>query len=202
MDEVEVLHRQILSCRLCQDAGFIENAAPVVWGRQSDRMMLIGQAPGITEVEARRPFWGRAGKELFRWMKSMGIEEADFRARVYMTAVTKCFPGRTTGGSGDRRPSQREVALCRPWLDAQLALIKPETILLVGSLAIERFFPKLPLSELIGLRFDRDGIRLIPLPHPSGASRWLNAPANRDLLNQALVLLQEEWARLYASKPA
>src|SRR5436309_15807627 len=110
METVEALHDRMLDCRLCQDAGYIERAAPVVWGRSGDRMMLIGQAPGITELEVRRPFQGRAGKELFRWMSSIGIAEETFRERVYMTAVTKCFPGRTPGGSGDRRPSGREIA--------------------------------------------------------------------------------------------
>jgi uracil-DNA glycosylase len=196
MDAIEDLHRRILACRLCQGAGYIEQAAPVVWGRRDDRIMLIGQAPGVTEVEVRRPFQGRAGRELFRWMRSVGIEEEAFRTKVYMTAITKCFPGRSSSGSGDRRPSPAEIALCRPWLEAQLELIRPETILPVGGLAIERFFPKQPLSELIGKRFWRDGAVLVPLPHPSGASRWLNAPKHRALLQQALALVREEWDRI------
>jgi len=197
MDAIERLHREILGCRRCEEAGFIERAAPVVWGRLGDRMMLIGQAPGVTELENRRPFQGRAGKELFRWMASVGIGEDDFRSRVYMTAITKCFPGRVAGGSGDRRPSPAEIALCRPWLDRQLALIRPAAILLVGGLAIERFLPKRPLHEVIGRRFEQGGTPLIPLPHPSGASRWLNATEHRALLRQALDLVRDEWNRCY-----
>lgn len=196
MDAVEELHGRILACRLCEEAGFIERAAPVVAGRSGNRMMLIGQAPGITELEVRRPFQGRAGKELFRWMRSIGIEEDELRSRVYMTAITKCFPGRSPGETGDRRPSPREIALCRPWLDAQLALIDPAVILLVGSLAIERYFPKTPLAELIGRRFERDGRVLIPLPHPSGASRWLNVAEHKELLRAALGHVRREWERL------
>lgn len=195
MDAIEQLHAEILACRHCETAGFIPRALPVVWGRTGNRMMLIGQAPGITEQEKRRPFAGRSGKELFRWMASIGIAEEEFRANVYMTAITKCFPGKAATGSGDRRPSGKEIALCRPWLERQLALVQPRAILLVGGLAIERYFPKQPLHELIGRRFEIDGRTLTPLPHPSGASRWLNVPEHRELLNEALQIVREEWLR-------
>jgi uracil-DNA glycosylase family 4 len=200
MDQVNALHARILACTACAGAGFIPFAAPVVAGHSGNRMMLIGQAPGVTELEVRRPFQGRAGKELFRWMASIGIREDDFREQVYMTAITKCFPGRVPCGSGDRRPSGKEIALCRPWLEEQLALIRPQTILPVGGLAIERYFPKQPLTDLIGRRFERDGVVLVPLPHPSGASRWLNAPANRALLAEALQQVRGEWDRVVLSR--
>jgi uracil-DNA glycosylase len=196
MDPLKQLHQQILGCRLCEEAGLIERAAPVVAGSANNRMMLIGQAPGVTELGARRPFHGRAGRELFRWMRSIGIEEEEFRSGVYMTAITKCFPGRARNGSGDRRPSQREIALCRPWLEAQLATVQPEAILLVGGLAMERFFPGRPLDDLVGRRFERDGIALVPLPHPSGASRWLNVPEHKTLLVAALAHVRAEWDRV------
>jgi uracil-DNA glycosylase len=196
MSNLDVLHSTILGCRLCQDAGYIERAAPVVAGFEDNRIMLIGQAPGITELEVRRPFAGRAGRELFRWMGSIGIEEEEFRRRVYMTAITKCFPGKAPGGNGDRRPSRAEIILCSPYLQAQLTLIQPQVIILVGGLAIERYFPKRPLSDLIGRCFDRDGADYIPLPHPSGASRWLNAPENRVLLTTALQHVRAAWDAL------
>ncbi len=193
MDPVEALHARILACTKCADAGLIDQAAPVVSRRQGNRMMLVGQAPGITEVEARRPFHGRAGRELFRWMASIGIAEDEFRANVYMTAITKCYPGKSPSGSGDRRPSSTEITLCRSWLEQQLALIKPETILLVGTLAIEHLLSREPLNKVIGRRFVVDGITYVPLPHPSGASRWLNHAANKLLLTDALQLVREEW---------
>ena len=201
MDPVEELHERILACRLCQEAGFIQRAAPVVAGRAGNRMMLIGQAPGVTEQEIRKPFAGRAGRELFRWLRSIGIEEEEFRSSVYMTAITKCYPGRSAGSSGDRRPSQREIVLCRPWLEAQLSLIQPQTVLLVGTLAIERYFPRTPLSELIGRCFKQAEMTLIPLPHPSGASRWLNAPEHQALLRQALSHVRTEWERTMIGLP-
>jgi uracil-DNA glycosylase len=201
MDAVAELHARILACRLCQDAGYIERAAPVVAGKSGNRIMLIGQAPGVTELEVRRPFAGRAGKELFRWMASIGINEEEFRDRVYMTAVTKCFPGRTGGGSGDRRPNRQETELCAPYLDAQFSLIDPRAVLLVGGMAIERFFPRTSLDLLIGGQIERDGILYIPLPHPSGASRWLNDHGHRALLRQGLDHVRRVWD-LFASDQA
>jgi uracil-DNA glycosylase family 4 len=168
----------------------------VVSGRVTDRIMLIGQAPGVTEGETRRPFNGKAGRQLFRWLESIDITEAEFRSHVYMTAITKCFPGRSPGGSGDRRPSPLEIALCRPWLEESLRLVKAEVILLVGTLSIERYLGSRSLAELIGQSFQMDGVVLVPLPHPSGASRWLNLPEHKELLARALKHVRFEWQRL------
>ncbi len=165
-------------------------------GHPDNRIMLIGQAPGVVEQVDRLPFRGRSGRILMRWLMRAGFKsEAHVRRRVYMTSITKCFPGKGTGG-GDRRPSRAEVELCRPHLDRQLALIEPDVILLVGALAHERFLPRRPMSELVGNVFDLAGNVprprartrpiLVPLPHPSGASRWLNDPVNVLLLDQAL----------------
>lgn len=195
MKDIEQLHRQILGCRQCEDAGYILRAAPVVAGHEGNRIMLIGQAPGITELEVRRPFAGRAGKELFRWFGGIGIGEEEFRRQVYMTAVTKCFPGKALNGAGDRRPTGVEIGLCRPWLERQFELLRPEVVLLVGSLAINLYFKNMPLTELIGRRFERDGLILLPLPHPSGASRWLNHAAHRVLLARGLQEFRSEWER-------
>ena len=190
------LHRQILECTRCVEAGYLPRAAPVLSGYADNRIMLIGQAPGAVEMERRLPFQGRSRKTLMAWLMRAGFaSEADARRRIYMTSITKCFPGKGTGG-GDRRPSRAEVELCRPHLDRQLALIRPDLLILVGGLAHERFLPARPLASLVGRAFDRSGHEvgarsltrplLVPLPHPSGASRWLNDAANRALLDRAL----------------
>ena len=190
------LHREILGCTRCVEAGYLPRAAPVLSGYPDNRIMLIGQAPGAVEAVRRLPFQGRSRNVLMGWLIRAGFSsEAQVRRQVYMTSITKCFPGKGTGG-GDRRPGRAEVDLCRSHLDRQLALIKPELLILVGGLAHERFLPARPLDALVGRLFDLSGqevtsgthIRplLVPLPHPSGASRWLNAVENRLLLERAL----------------
>ncbi len=190
------LHREILACTRCVEAGYLAHAAPVLSGYADNRIMLIGQAPGTVEAVRRLPFQGRSRKVLMGWLIRAGFSsETQVRRRVYMTSVTKCFPGKGTGG-GDRRPSRAEVDLCRSHLDRQLAMIKPDLLILVGGLAHERFLPGRPLTELVGRVFDLSGREisnrgrvqplLVPLPHPSGASRWLNAVENRELLDRAL----------------
>jgi uracil-DNA glycosylase len=136
-----------------------------------------------------------------RWMQRAGFhDEQDVRHRVYMTAMTTCFPGKRVDGSGDRRPSAQEVALCAPWLDSLLALLQPRLILPIGSLALGRFMPGRRLDDVIGGAFTAGGASitglprvepaLLPLPHPSGQSRWLNDRARRELLDRALSTLK------------
>lgn len=176
-------------------------------GRAGQRILLVGQAPGPYEVDANRPFAARAGRQLMRWMERAGFSgDDDVRERVYMTAMTTCFPGRRPGGQGDRRPSAREVALCSPWLDGVIELVRPRLILPVGSLALERFLPRRRLDEVVGEAYAETGDvivgtpaaapALLPLPHPSGQSRWLNDRTQSALLDRALLRLQAlvSWA--------
>jgi uracil-DNA glycosylase len=191
------LHREIQGCTRCVDEGYLPLAAPVLSGYADNRIMLIGQAPGAVEAERRLPFQGRSRKVLISWLMRAGVaSEEQARRRIYMTSITKCFPGKSLGGDGDRRPSRAEVALCGDHLDRQLRLLKPSVIILVGGLAHDRFLPGRSLESLVGRVFDEHGAAvssrapvsplLVPLPHPSGASRWLNAPEHRALLERAL----------------
>jgi uracil-DNA glycosylase len=177
------LHARIRACTKCVAAGYLERARPVVAGSIGDRIAIVGQAPGAVELTTGQPFSGRSGAELRRWLAVAGIDEDHL---PYRTAITKCFPGRSPTGSGDRRPSPAEIALCRPWLDEELALLRPRVILLLGGLAIDRFWGKVPLESAVGRARTKDGVTYIPLPHPSGASRWLNDPAHRALLVKGL----------------
>jgi uracil-DNA glycosylase family 4 len=182
---LQTLHARIRGCTSCVTAGYIERARPVVAGSMRDRIAIVGQAPGAVELTTGQPFSGRSGAELRRWLAQAGIDEDHL---PYRTAMTKCFPGKSPTGSGDRRPSPGEIGLCAPWLDQELALLRPRVILLLGGLAIDRFWdPKrLPLEDVVGRVLTKDGVTYIPLPHPSGASRWLNDPAHRDLLRKGL----------------
>jgi uracil-DNA glycosylase len=151
------------------------------------RAYLYGQSPGVVEGEERRPWRGRAGRNLRRWLD---LDEEAFYATFYCAAVTRCYPGRSPSGVGDRVPSRREQELCSFWLDWELRLLHPALIVTVGGLATRRLVPGRGLGECIGKTFEHAGATVIPLPHPSGVSRWLNAPENRLRLDQALVLIR------------
>ena len=169
--------------------------------------MLVGQAPGPVEDDVTRPFAGRAGAQLMRWFAVAGFaDEAEVRDRVFMTSMTTCFPGRLPNKAGDRRPSAREVALCSQWLDAYLELLAPSLVICVGTLAHSRFLPGKRLDDIVGAAWTPAGEVvagtpqaqpvLLPLPHPSGQSRWLNDPGHADQLGTALARLHDlaAWA--------
>jgi uracil-DNA glycosylase len=162
--------------------------------------MLVGQAPGQVELGDRRPFAGRAGRTLFRWLDRAGIDEETARAEIYIAAITRCYPGPSPTGRGDRVPSTEEQAACAPWLDEELRLIRPVLLIPVGRLAIDRFLDPRPLADLVGRRFDvmhaGGSSEAIPLPHPSGASSWPNQPGNAERLDAALTMLGERFRAL------
>ena len=185
------LHQRIRACRLCQQHGYIPQAHPLVSGRATDAIMVIGQAPGHRSVEKGRPFSGSGGRILQKWLEQAGFPPGYLHDHCYLTSLTHCDPGKNPRGDGDRRPSPPEIALCRPWLDAEIRLVQPRIILLVGTMAIEAFFGKVRLEDVIGTYQERDGRLLLPLAHPSGVSRWLNDPAHQQLHQQALNVLAE-----------
>jgi len=196
--QLDALRERIAVCRACLDAGYWVHPRPIYSGHVDARIMIIGQAPGITEVEAGRPFNAGSGKRLFQWLAAAGIEEDWFRRTQYMTSVTKCYPGRAKSGSGDRAPSRKEQMLCRPFLTTEIALVDPELILPVGRLAINMFFPsKAKLGEIIGTQKQVEGRWVVPLPHPSGASRWHQSEANRALVRQAVALIAEHVRQMF-----
>jgi uracil-DNA glycosylase len=161
-------------------------------------MMTIGQAPGLTEKDAGRPFNAGSGTRLFKWLAEAGIDETWFRSTQYMSSVTKCYPGRSNSGSGDRVPTRAEQQFCRPYLEQEINLVDPRLIIPVGRLAINLFYPNgKPLSEIIGTQIQIDGRWIIPLPHPSGASRWHQLESNRIRVSQAIALIREQAVRLF-----
>ncbi len=166
---------------------------PVVVGPPVlSRILLVGQAPGDREPAIGRPFAWTAGKQLFKWFTTLGVDEARFRERVYMAATCRCFPGKNPTG-GDRVPSSAEVLECRPWLERELELLAPRLILPIGRLAIEQFLPAKPLVEQIGrsqvIARGRRRIDVIALPHPSGASTWPRTEPGKSLTAKALQLV-------------
>jgi uracil-DNA glycosylase len=176
----------VRACRLCPlVAGLPVVADPV----PRARLLLVGQAPGPRESASGRLFAYTAGRRLFAWLATIGVSEEEFRRKVWMSAVLRCFPGRQPQG-GDRPPAPDEIARCAPWLERELELVRPRTVIAVGSLAIQRFLPPAPLAQLVGRGFEveRSGRRfeVVPLPHPSGRSTWINDPGNARRLRRGL----------------
>lgn len=184
--------RALADCRLC---GHADAVVPIVSKATAPTIMLVGQAPGQVEAAGGQPFAGRAGKTLFRWLERAGVDADTARRRIYIAAVTRCYPGPSVSGRGDRVPSLSEQASCAVWLNAELRLIQPQLLIPVGRLAIARFLPNVPLDALIGRAHDvmHVGGRsyAIPLPHPSGASSWVHQGNHGRLLDSALELLGE-----------
>jgi uracil-DNA glycosylase len=199
-ERLDAHRRALAACRLCVGAPSI--IAPIIPEANAPLAMLVGQAPGRVEVDLHRGFAGRAGKTLFRWLAEAGFDERVWRERVWMSAMTRCFPGPSPSGRGDRVPSPAEIATCSIWLDAELALVRPRVLVVVGRLAIDRFVGGAPLAEVIGrahaVRHAGGESLAIPLPHPSGASSWVHQSGHRALLDRALALLARELPELVA----
>ena len=188
-EAIKALQQRIRCCRLCEEHGYIPKARPLVGGRPDDRIMVIGQAPGQRSIAKGRSFSGPGGTILQKWLEQAGFPPGYLHSHVYLSSLTRCDPGRNPRGDGDRRPSPSEIALCKPFLDAELQLLQPRAVLLVGTMAIETFFGKVKLEEVIGTYQEHEGMLFLPLPHPSGVSRWLNDPEHLKLHQRALEIL-------------
>jgi uracil-DNA glycosylase len=190
---IRSLQRDTSRCRACVEAGFPLESLPVRAPYSGQRAYVFGQAPGAVEGEERLPWRGRAGRTLRRWLE---LDEEAFYSTFYCASVTRCYPGRPASGRGDRTPTPREQQLCEFWRDWELELLRPRLVVPVGGLAIKRLLGISGLAACIGERFEVRGAVVVPLPHPSGASGWLNASENRMRLERALAVAREELARL------
>jgi uracil-DNA glycosylase len=187
------LQRDNRVCRACAEAGYPLESLPIVQPYQGQRAYMFGQAPGAVEGEQRRPWRGRAGRTLRRWLE---LNEEEFYATFYCASVTRCYPGKASSGRGDRTPTPREQELCAFWRGHELRLIQPRLIVPVGGLAARRLLGLKSVTECVGRRIELDGAVAIPLPHPSGASGWFNDPANRKRFAGAAELIRAELAHI------
>ncbi|BAO43021.1 uracil-DNA glycosylase family protein [Thiolapillus brandeum] len=188
MQAIVELQSLLRECRCCKDM-----IPPVVVGRPVvSPVISIGQAPGDREGLAGKPFAWTAGKTLFKWFATLGVDEESYRSRVYMAAVCRCFPGKNPKG-GDRVPNQQEIAACSAWLEQEFSLLQPRLVIPVGKLAIARIMPVGKLTDVVGRQFEKQlwgvPVSVIPLPHPSGVSTWHRTEPGQSLLMQALDLI-------------
>jgi uracil-DNA glycosylase family 4 len=190
------LQRDNRVCRACVEAGFPLASLPVFEGHAGQRALIFGQAPGALEGDERRPWRGRAGATLRRWLE---LDEDEFYETFYCASVTRCYPGKHPSGRGDRPPTPSEIELCRFWHDWEMRLLRPELVVAVGGLAARRLLGLRSVSEYVGKTYRLGDALAVPLPHPSGASGWLNELANRRRLEGALALLRAEVMSLRGS---
>jgi len=190
---IRALQRDNRGCRLCLEEGYPIESWPVVEGHAGQRAYLLGQAPGVVEGVERRPWRGRAGTTLRRWLR---LEEDAFYGTFYCAAVTRCYPGKAPSGRGDRTPAARERMLCATWRAQELELLEPELIVTVGGLALQSLLGNPALTDAVGKSYEHGGAIVIPLPHPSGASSWLNLPENRARVAAAAALIRDLLATL------
>ena len=183
------LQRDNRVCRACAEEGYPLESLSIVQPYEGQRAYMFGQAPGVVEGEERRPWRGRAGRTLRRWLE---LDEEEFYATFYCASVTRCYPGKAPSGRGDRTPTPREQQLCAFWREWELRLVRPRLVVPVGGLAARNLLGLKSVSECVGRRFELDGAVAIPLPHPSGASGWLNDPANRERVAEAAALIRAE----------
>ena len=182
----------LLKCNKCEDM----IGTPIVGYPIKSKIILIGQAPGIKEGKLKKPFAWTAGKNMFKWFSSIGLEEEEFRRNIYMTAVCRCYPGKNPSGSGDRVPSDIEIKKCSKWLDYEIDTLKPKLIIPVGKLAISQFIIFDKLNDVVGKKIiykkDSYKINIVALPHPSGLSTWYKKEPGKSLLYQALKIIKNE----------
>jgi uracil-DNA glycosylase family 4 len=183
------LQRDNRVCRACVEAGYPLESWPVLEGHEGQQAYMLGQAPGVVEGEERRPWRGRAGRTLRRWLE---LDEDEFYGTFYCASVTRCYPGRPASGRGDRTPTPREQELCAFWREWELRILRPRLIVTVGGLAARRVLGVKSITECVGRTYDLGDAVVTPLPHPSGASGWLNSPANRKLVAEAAGLIRAE----------
>ncbi len=197
--QLKDLQTQLSQCNTCK-----QMQGPPVFGESCvSKVMLIGQAPGFKEIEVLKPFAWTAGKTLFNWFNQIHIKEDNFRQHIYISAICRCFPGKTIKNgvpqkTGDRVPTKAEINNCSQWLNQEINILQPELIIPVGKLAISQFLNFNKLTDVIGRQHRINLINhhcdLIPLPHPSGASTWPRTEPGKSLLTQALNTISQHSA--------
>ena len=158
-DELLELHGRIRACTACPLHATRTQAVPG-YGPVTARIMAVGEAPGETEDREGKPFVGAAGQLLTRLLEEVGLDRRD----IYITNTLKCRP------PGNRDPEQSEVDACSHFLDEQIAMLRPEVILVLGRHALGRLLPGAgTITRLHGQRVRRGDRVYVPLYHPAAA---------------------------------
>jgi uracil-DNA glycosylase family 4 len=159
-------------------------------------IMLIGQAPGLTEYDSGRPFQGPAGQDIRSFFAACGVRSDEFDRVVFQTSAVKCFPGRKLNGARweDRQPDGKMLRTCSDFLLRQIDIVNPNILVSLGGIAANaidnlRGRPRRKLGDVVGKVEEWGDRYIIFLAHTSGASRFLNKDENQDRQNQGKRLL-------------
>ncbi len=206
--QYQIFDEQMRNCRKCaalfeqypvdpRKAAVRTEPRPIVSGIRPRPVMLIGQAPGLTEYETGRPFQGDAGQGIRTIFDEIGLPRSRFDELVYSSAVIKCFPGsklalRAGKVREDVLPSAEMIRNCQPLFEGQIQLADPKVIVTLGGLPLKAYLKltgrkasEARLENFVGRHENWNGRTVVFFPHTSGASRWLNDHANRRLFQQA-----------------
>lgn len=155
------LTEEITNCQKCRLCAARTHAVPGE-GNPHARLMFIGEGPGRDEDLTGRPFVGRAGQLLDKMIAAIGLS----REEVYIANVVKCRPPQ------NRAPEMDEVAACMPYLRAQVGLIRPQVIVLLGSSALGAILgPDHRITRERGAWIERKGVWFMPTFHPAALLR-------------------------------
>jgi len=154
---LEAIRADIGDCRRCK---LCEHRTNIVFGEGNPqaKLVFVGEGPGADEDATGRPFVGRAGQLLDKIIEAMGMK----RNEVYIANIVKCRP------PGNRAPERDEVDTCEPFLWRQLAFIRPEVIVALGSPAFQCLArTKESITRARGQWRDWNGIKIMPTFHPA-----------------------------------
>jgi uracil-DNA glycosylase len=199
-ESLEDLRREAAACRACD---LWERATQTVFGEGAEQapIMLVGEQPGNEEDLAGHPFVGPAGKLLDRALDEAGID----RSRTFVTNVVKHFSWEPRGKWRiHKKPNAREIAACRPWLEREIALVKPRVVVCLGATAAQALLGPM-------FRVSRDRGRFVPAPfaphvlatvHPSSILRAADEESRHAAFAQLVADLRVAAAALtHAEKP-
>lgn len=198
---LETLHQEIAVCHACREHGLDVQPSAITFRGSGNKVMIVGIEPGNNELESGAAFTGQAGKRLLSWLEEAGLGNSreEIFSNAYFTSLLKCK--RADGVNLTRCYKQ-----CRPFLHQQIRLIKPEILITLGSEPMKHLFgSRGSLDECVGNSYTESEMRgyadltpllepesiIIPLPHPSPLSHWLNKTENRVELGKALNLIRE-----------
>jgi uracil-DNA glycosylase len=182
-DSLEKIATDVRGCPLCKLARTRKNAVPGE-GQISAKIMFIGEAPGRSEDEKGKPFVGAAGRILDNLLKKAGIE----RSQVFITNIVKCRP------PNNRVPEEDELIACRPYLDRQIALIKPKVICILGRTAYSSILGGSSITASRGKIIERSGQKYFSTFHPAAViyNKSLRSILEADLKRLAVEINKKE----------